>query len=157
MPAIWKTSVWSLGWEDTLEKGKAYSSILSWRIPWAVPSLGSQRVRHDWVTFTLGFPSSSDICLQCKRPGFDPWVGKIPWRRKWQPTLVFLPGEFQGQRNLVGYSPRGREELDTTETLTHKHTVSVCCLEMTWRHLTTDFAYQKNICVAGLVANSGCF
>ena len=40
------------------------------------------------------------ICLQCGRPGSDPWVGKIPWRRTWQPTLVFLRGEFQGQRNL---------------------------------------------------------
>ena len=42
-----------------------------------------------------GFPSGSDckrICLQCGRPGFDPWVGKIPWRRAWQPTPVFLPG-----------------------------------------------------------------
>ena len=48
-------------------------------------------------------------------PGFDPWVGKIPWRRKWQPTPVFLPGEFHGQRSLLGYSPWGRKELDMTE------------------------------------------
>jgi len=40
-----------------------------------------------------------------KRPGFSPWVGKIPWRRAWQPTPVFLPGESHGQRSLVGYSP----------------------------------------------------
>ena len=46
---------------------------------------------------------------------FDPWVGKIPWRREWQPTLVFLPGEFHGQRSLVGYSPWGRKESDMTE------------------------------------------
>ena len=38
---------------------------------------------------------------QCRRPGFDPWVRKIPWRRKWQPTPVFLPGESHGQRSLV--------------------------------------------------------
>ena len=44
--------------------------------------------------------------------GFDPWVGKIPWRRKWQRTPVFLPGEFQGQRSLVGYSPGGCEGSD---------------------------------------------
>ena len=50
------------------------------------------------------------------RHRFDPWVRKIPpWRRKWQPTLVFLPGESQGQRSLEGYSPRGSQELDTTE------------------------------------------
>ena len=47
--------------------------------------------------------------------GFNPWVRKIPWRRKWQPTPVFSPGESHGQRNLVGYSPWGRKELDTTE------------------------------------------
>ena len=45
--------------------------------------------------------------LQCGRPGFDPWVGKILWRRKWQLTPVFLPGEFHGQRNLAGYCPWG--------------------------------------------------
>ena len=49
------------------------------------------------------------------RHRFDPWVGKIPWRGKWQPSLVFLPGEVHGQRSLVGYSPRGRKESDTTE------------------------------------------
>ena len=52
-----------------------------------------------------GFPGGSDgrICLQCGRPGFDPWVWNIPWRREQQPTPVFLPGESHGQRNLVGY------------------------------------------------------
>ena len=53
----------------------------------------------------------------CGRPGFDPWVGKIPWRRKWQPTPVFLPGESHGRRSLVGYSPWGHKESDTTERL----------------------------------------
>ena len=51
--------------------------------------------------------------------GFDPWVGKIPWRRAWQPTPVVLPGEFHGQRSLVGYSPWGHKESDTDEGLTH--------------------------------------
>ena len=45
------------------------------------------------------------IHLQCRRCGFSPWVGKISWRRAWQPTLVFLPGESHGQRSLVGYNP----------------------------------------------------
>ena len=61
---------------------------------------------------------------QCRRLGFNPWVGKIPWRREWQPTPVFWPGEFRAQRSLVGYSPRGRKESDTTEWLwlfTQKH------------------------------------
>ena len=48
--------------------------------------------------------------LQCRRYRFDPWVGKIPWSRKWQPTPVFLPGESHGQRSLVGYSPWGCKE-----------------------------------------------
>ena len=57
------------------------------------------------------------ICLQSKRPGFDLWVGKIPWRRKWHPTPVILPGKSHGQRGLVGYSPQGLKESDTTERL----------------------------------------
>ena len=69
------------------------------------------------------------ICLQCRKPGFDPWVEKIPWRREWQPTPVFLPGELNRQRSLVGYHQWGRKELDMTEQLTliqnslscHKH------------------------------------
>ena len=44
-------------------------------------------------------------CRRCKRHRFDPWVREISWRRAWQPIPVFLPGEFHGQRNLVGYSP----------------------------------------------------
>ena len=56
-----------------------------------------------------------------KRHGFDPWVGKIPWSRKWQCTPVFLPGEFHGQRSLAGYIPWGRKESYTTEcTRRHK-------------------------------------
>ena len=51
--------------------------------------------------------------------GFNPWVGKTPWRRAQQPTAVFLPGESHGQRSRVGYSPWGCKELDTTELLTH--------------------------------------
>ena len=49
------------------------------------------------------------------RGGFEPWVGKIPWRRKWQPTPVFLPGESHRGRSLTGSSPRGHKELDVTE------------------------------------------
>ena len=45
-----------------------------------------------------------------QRPGFNPWVGKIPWRREWLPTPVFLPGEFHGQRSLMGYSPQVLKE-----------------------------------------------
>ena len=48
---------------------------------------------------------------------FDPWVGKIPWRRRWQPTPLLLPGKFHGRRSLVDYSPRDCKESDTTEQL----------------------------------------
>ena len=54
------------------------------------------------------------MCLQCRRPRFNPWVGKIPSRRKWQSTPVPLPGISHGHRSLVGYSPWGRKESDTT-------------------------------------------
>ena len=60
---------------------------------------------------------NQSICLQCRRPGFDPWVGKIPWRRQQQPTPVFLPGKFHGRQSLVGYCPWGRKESDTTKWL----------------------------------------
>ena len=49
------------------------------------------------------------------RCGFDPWGRKIPWRRKQQPTPVFLPGKSHGQRSLAGYSPKGHKESDTTK------------------------------------------
>ena len=52
--------------------------------------------------------------------GFHPWLGKIPWRRAWQLTPVFFPGESHGQRSLAGYSPQGRKESDTTEETAHK-------------------------------------
>ena len=55
------------------------------------------------------------LCLQCGRPEFDPWIGKIPWKRKWQPTPVLLPGKSHGWRSLVGCSPRGCKESDTSE------------------------------------------
>ena len=50
-----------------------------------------------------------------KRHRFNPWVGRIPWSRKWHPTPVFLSGKFHGQRSLVVYSPWGHNESDTTE------------------------------------------
>ena len=58
-------------------------------------------------------------CKRCKSRGFSPWVGKVPWSRKWQPTPVFLPRESHAQRSLAGYSPLSHKELDMTE---HIHT-----------------------------------
>ena len=65
-------------------------------------------------------------CRRCKRHRFDPWVGKIPWRRKRQPTPVLLTGKFRGQRSLIGYSPWGCKELDMTEQLHFLSSKKVC-------------------------------
>ena len=64
--------------------------------------------------------SGESLCLKCRRSGFDHWVRKIPWRRKWQPTPVFLPRESHRQRSLVCYSPWGGKGSGTTERL-HLH------------------------------------
>ena len=66
----------------------------------------------------LGGTSGKESACQCrrrKRHRFNPWVGKIPWRKAWQPTPVFLLGECHAQRNLAGYSPGCRKKSDTTE------------------------------------------
>ena len=82
------------------EKEMATHSTLAWKIPWTgepgrLQSMGLLRVRHDWVISLSHFTF-------------------MHWRRKWQPTPVFSPEEFQGQRSLVGCRLRGRTELDTT-------------------------------------------
>ena len=79
----------------------AHSSTLAWKIPWTeepggLQSMGSVRVRHDWVNLLSLFTF-------------------MHWRRKWQPTPVFLPGESQGPGSLVGCRLWGHTELDTTE------------------------------------------
>ena len=76
--------------------------------------------------WTLGFPGGSvvkNLPANVEVMGRFSWIGKIPWRRKWQPTPVFLPGKFHGQRNLVCYSPWDHKESDMTEcTHTDTHT-----------------------------------
>ena len=78
--------------------------------------LSTHRIQKIWGL--PGSASAQEPACQCriyKRCGFDPWVGKMPWRRKCQPTLVFLSGKPHGQRSLAGYSPWVHKELDTTE------------------------------------------
>ena len=92
LPAMWETQVQTLGQEDPLEKRMAaHSSIL--------------------LPPTLSSASRKEPACQCKRhrPRFKPWVRKIPWRRAWQPTPEFLPGESHGWRNLADCSPQGRK------------------------------------------------
>ena len=69
--------------------------------------------------YTRGSPGGSDSKASACNAGhgFDPWVRNIPWRRKWQPTPVFLLGKFHGWRSLVGYSLWGHKESDMTERL----------------------------------------
>ena len=78
-----------------------------------------------------GGPDDKESACQGRRHGFDPWVGKVPGRRAWQFTPVFLPGESHGQRSLAGCSPWGRKESDTTEQLS-THTVD---LNLRWRKI----------------------
>ena len=80
------------------------------------------------LSFQSGLPRSTSgkrTHLPMQRPKrhkFSPWVGKIPWSRKWQPTPVFFPGKSHGQRSLAGYSPWGYKYADTTEKSTRVHT-----------------------------------
>ena len=75
------------------------------------------------AAFPLGFPGGSVVknppanAADTKDTSSIPGAGRFPWRRKWQPTPVFLPGKSHGQKSLVGYSPWGRKESDTTEQL----------------------------------------
>ena len=88
--------------------------------------MGSQRAGRNLATeqqhvITLGLPGSTSgkeptcQCRRYKRCRSDLWVERTPWRKKWQPTPVFLPGEAHGQRSLVGYSPWGWKDSDMTE------------------------------------------
>ena len=115
---------WTVARQVPLSMGfprQVYWSRLPFPSPGVLPSAGIQT-----SIFCTGrrvlyhFPGGSDsksFCLQLRRPGFDPWVGKIPWRRKWQPTSVLLPWKSHGRRSLVGYSPWGCKESDMTKQL----------------------------------------
>ena len=81
---------------------------MEWTLPHSRHHLACQGLRGRW------FSSEAPAC-QCGRPGFDPWVGKNPWRRKWQPTAVFLPGKSHGPGSPVSCDTQGHKELDTTE------------------------------------------
>ena len=96
LTAVWETWIRSLGQEDPLEKGMAtHSGILAWRIPWTEEPGGLKSMRLQKLR-------QERIHLQCRKPRFDSWVEKTPWRREWKPTPVFLLGEFHGQKSLAG-------------------------------------------------------
>ena len=81
---------------------------------------------------SLGLPwwlSGKESTCLCRRCSFNLWVGKIPWRRKWQPTPVFLLGKFHGQRSLVGLQPTGLQRIrhDLAAKPQHVLKVDPCC------------------------------
>ena len=80
-----------------------------------------------WLPRWHSGKESACQCRRCKRLGFNPWGGKIPWSRKWQPTPVFLPRKFQGQNILAGYRPWGHKESDPTE---HTHLFIFCFVKI---------------------------
>ena len=115
--------------------GRTLSSCWEILLPHSTPILSSvlksprTHSLHFWSprglrSLDLGDYVKEPAC-QCwghKRQGFCPWVEKMSWRKAWQPTPVFLPGESQGRRNLAGYSLQGCKEPDTTERLSMQAT-----------------------------------
>ena len=101
-----------------LSLGTCWKHILKMHITWEIVNPYNLLV----TPLRLGFPACGSgkepicHCKRYRRHGFDPWVRKIPWRRAWQPTPVFLPRKSSEQRSLVGYSPWGHKQSDTTET-----------------------------------------
>ena len=114
-----KTMVWLLNWSPCV-------ALLP--LGFGAEGLGKQLNGHFKAAVSLmgsipGEASGKESacqCKRCKRLGFDPWVGKIPQRRKWQPTPIFLRGKSHGQRSLEGYSPWCWKESYMTELLNTK-------------------------------------
>ena len=91
--------------------------------------------------------------------GFDLWLGKIPWSRKWQPTPIFLSGDSHGQRNLVGFCLQGCKESDMNEHMcTHTHTHSVCYIMYTYMQyclsvLQNEDNFHHTVLIRTILAN----
>ena len=119
-PTLWDPYIpWNSPGQNT---GVGSLSLLQGIFPTQVSHIAG-RFFTSWATGEAHLPDGSDgkaSCLQCGRPGFDPWVGKILGRRKWQPTPVPLHGKSREWRSLVGYSRWGPKESGTTVRL-HFH------------------------------------
>ena len=106
------------GWKTMfIPECRLYSESAAALSPRPSPKRSS---RTQFYQAPVGLPrrfNGRESTCQCGRHGFSPWVRKIPWRRRWPPTPVFLPEESHGQRSLVGYSPWGHKALDRTEQL----------------------------------------
>ena len=92
-----------------------------------IPILYNYILPFTFATDFVGLPGNSNgrVCLQCGRPRFDPWVRKMPCRKKWQLTPVFLPRKSHGWRSLVQATAHGAAESDTTERLHFRQTYTV--------------------------------
>ena len=102
----------------------AYLGLLIFLLEILIPACDSSSPSFHLTYSTYRFPDGSVVANPPVNAGhiyLIPGVGEIPWNKKWQPTPVFLPGKFHGERNLVGYSPWGCKESDTTERLTQTH------------------------------------
>ena len=111
------------------------------------PKLQRKTSYEEGIELISSFCASAgkeSIC-NAEWPRFDPSVGKIPWRREWQPTPVFLAGESHGQRSLVGYSSWGRKELDITEQLALSHSLFGQRTDI-WQVSQHSFVYRSYIC-----------
>ena len=109
--------------------------MYQWWLPGSFCQPHCQNSRSTWPEqcSPRGFPSGAsgkEPACQCRRRGFDPWVGRILWRRTWQPTPVLLPGESHGQRSLVGCRPWGHKETRVKRLSTHACTTFPCALSL---------------------------
>ena len=109
---------------------KVAQSYLTLCHPWTICPYNSPDQNMSGNPFSRG-SNPGLICLQCTRSGFDPWVGRIPWRRE-----VFWPGESPGQRSLAGYNPWGCKESDMTEQLTRIYIYFLYIYLLYCTHLT---------------------
>ena len=110
----------------------------------SAPFLLSLTVAVEMSVLLMGFPGVSggkESACHGRRHQFNPWVGKIPRRKEWLPTPVFLPGEFHGWRSLAGYSPWSCKESDTTAQL--NHTTKRCVMFFLIRRMWLVFAFLK--------------
>ena len=105
------------GGERQRRSGRRYAD-LSWTVPGSLCKPETFCSVLVSLSLCVAQAVKESVHLPAMRnPRFNPWVGKIPWRRERQPNSIFLPGEFHGQRSLAGYSPWGCKELDMTEQL----------------------------------------
>ena len=126
--------------------------------------------RWIWISSSglLGFSggaSDKELTCQCRRHktcGFNPWVGKIPWRRAWQPTSVFLPGDTHGLRSLVGYSPWGCKVGHDWATNNYTFTPNVpsapcyiCRLKLKNTHICCKLGFSGGSTVKNRPVNAG--